>query len=255
MRLLFIALLLALVAGCATVTKVETGEQAVGGRLFVNLEGPWNRIDAPGIGPAQVWTMEGLPVDQLLVYSGIKNGELVHASGGSGKTFAFRATMQPHEVVAMFEGMMTRDGSQFKLARLDPVSFVGGKGFRFEYAVVRRSDGAQLSGVAYGIVNEGELYAMLYHAPRLTFFPRHRQRVENMARSAHIKQVDTADYRPDPAAQAQCAKNPSLAFCNVDRSKRQTDPAAEAQCARNPSLAFCQVDRSGKQADPARETR
>jgi hypothetical protein len=223
---------LALAAGCATVSKVETGEQVLGGRLVVKLEGPWNRVEAPGMGPAQVWTMEGLPVDQLLVYSGIKNGEPVHASGGQGKTFAFRATMQPHEVVAMFEGMITRDGSQFNLARLEPTSFGGGKGFRFEYSVIRRSDSAQLAGVAYGVVNEGELYAMLYHAPRLTFFPRHRGRVENMARSAHIGQVDIANYQRDPAAEVQCARNPSLAFCQARRSG-QTASSGKKECVQN----------------------
>jgi len=85
---------------------------------------------------------------------------------------------------------------------------------------------------------------VLYHAPRLTFFARHRGRVEQMARSAHIKQVDTATYQPDPAREAQCARNPSLPLCQVDRAKRQADPASEAQCARTPSLAFCQVDRA-----------
>jgi len=192
MKVLLIAALLAVVAGCATVSKVDTGEQAVGERLVVSLEGPWNRVEAPGLGPAQVWTMEGLPVDQLLVYSGIHNEELVHAKGGAPggaprKDFAFRSTMQPHEVVAMFEGMLTRDGSQFKLVKLEPASFGGGKGFRFEYSVIRRGDNAVLSGVGFGAVSNGELFALLYHAPRLTFFPRHRGRVEQIARSAKLK--------------------------------------------------------------------
>jgi hypothetical protein len=95
--------------------------------------------------------MEGLPVDQLLVYAGLKNEEVVHArGGGSAKDFAFRSTMQPDEIVALFEGMLTRDGSQFTLGRLEPAGFGGEKGFRFEY------------------------FALLYQAPRLAFFPRHR---------------------------------------------------------------------------------
>ena len=190
MRVLLIAVWLAVLAGCASVAKVETGEQMVGERLRVNLEGPWNRVDGPGLGPAQVWTMEGLPVDQLLVYSGIKNEELVHApgggAGGAKKDFAFRSGMQPHEIVSMFEGMLTRDGSQFKLVKLEPASFGGDKGFRFEYSVIRRSDNVQLSGVGFGAVSKGELFALLYHAPRLAFFPRHQGRVEQIARSARV---------------------------------------------------------------------
>jgi hypothetical protein len=238
------AVLVLLLAGCASATKMH-GEHTLGSRLVVNPEGPWNRIDLAIFGPAEVWTMEGVPVDQLLVYPGIRDEQVVHGAGGPGKSFAFRSTMQPEEVVAMFEGMLTRDGSQFKLSRLEPVSFGGGKGFRFEYSVIRRADGVVLSGLGYGTVSQGELFALLYHAPRLTFFPRHRGAVEQMARSVQIRQVDKANYRPDPAAQAQCARNPSAPFCQVDRTKQQTDPAKDArtgarqECWKNPWTSVC----------------
>ena len=188
MRLMLIAVFVLSVAGCTTVSKMESGPQTIGERMLVTLDGAWNHVDAPGMGPAQVWTMEGLPVDQLLVYSGIKNDEMVHAaSRGGQKNFVFRSTMQPHEIVAMFEGMLTRDGSQFKLVKLEPASFGGEKGFRFEYSIVRRVDNAQLSGVGFGVVSKSELFALLYQAPRLAFFPRHQSRVEQIARSARLK--------------------------------------------------------------------
>jgi hypothetical protein len=237
------AVLVLLLAACASATKMH-GEQALGSRLVVNPEGPWNRIDLAIFGPAEVWTMEGIPVDQLLVYPGIRNEQVVHGTGGPGKTFAFRSTMQPEEVVAMFEGMLTRDGSQFKLSRLEPVSFGGGKGFRFEYSVIRRADGVVLSGLGYGTVSQGELFALLYHAPRLTFFPRHRGAVEQMARSVYIKQVDTATYKPDAGLEAQCARNPSHLVCQVDRTKPKTDPARanrapNPECEKNPWISQC----------------
>ena len=191
MTRLLVAMLVFLAAGCATVSvkKVETGEQGVGDRMQLTLEGPWNHVDGPRMGPAQIWTMEGLPIDQLLVYSGIKNEELVHAAAGGGarKSFAFRSSMQPDEIAAMFEGMLTRDGSSFKLVKLEPVTFGGEKGFRFEYSLTRKFDNVQLSGLCYGAVSKGELFAVLYQAPRLGFFPRHQPRVEQIARSARIK--------------------------------------------------------------------
>ena len=181
-------LAIALAGGCATVNKVDSGEQAIGERMAVHLEGAWNHLNFPGMGPAQTWTMEGLPVDQLLIFSGLKDGEAVHReSSASQKSFNFRSTMQPDEIVALFEGMLTRDGSQFKLAKLEPTAFGGGKGFRFEYSLIRKADNAVLTGVGYGTVNKGELFALLYLAPRLTFFERHKQRVEQIARSARIK--------------------------------------------------------------------
>jgi hypothetical protein len=179
-------------SGCASVAKIESGDRAIGDRLIVKLDGAWNHIDAPGMGPAQTWTMEGLPVDQLLLYSGVTDGQVVHATaaGGDGKRkdFTFRSSMQPDQIAAMFEGMLTRDGSSFRLSKLEPMSFGGLKGFRFEYALTRKVDGVQLSGVGYGAVSRGELFAILYMAPRLGFFARHAPQVERMARSARVKE-------------------------------------------------------------------
>jgi hypothetical protein len=95
--------------------------------------------------------------------------------------------MHADQVVALFEGMLTRDGSTFKLVKLEPAAFGGEKGYRFEYALVRRGDGVQLSGIGYAAVSRSELFALVYQAPRMTFFSRHKDRVEGIARSARLK--------------------------------------------------------------------
>jgi hypothetical protein len=188
MRRLLVIFAIAALSGCATVNKVESGDQNIGDRMSLHLEGAWNHVAAPGMGPAQTWTMEGLPVDQLLIYSGLKDGEALHgAASSSQKSFNFRSSMQPDEIVALFEGMLTRDGSQFKLVKLEPAAFGGVKGFRFEYALTRKADNVVLSGIAYSAVSKGELFALMYQAPRLTFFSRHKDRVEQIARSARVK--------------------------------------------------------------------
>lgn len=183
-------LLLQCLAGCApVVTKVETGDRAIGDRMTVRLEGPWNHISARGMGPAETWTMEGLPVDQLLLYSGIRDGQAVHEEmGGEQKNFSFRSSMRPDEIVVMFEGMLTRGGSSFKLIKLEPAGFGGIKGFRFEYALTRKLDGVQLNGFGYGAVSKGELFAILYMAPRLGFYPRHAPQAEQISRSARVQE-------------------------------------------------------------------
>ncbi len=189
MRNLVTVLLVAALAGCVAAVKVESGQKALGERMVVTLDGAWNQINAPGLGPAQVWTMEGMPVDQLLIYTGLKTDEAIHAerSDGNTKSFKFRSGMQPDEIVALFEGMLTRDGSSFKLVKLAPATFGGGKGFRFEYGLTRKVDNVQLSGIGYGMESRGELFAIVYMAPRLTFFSRHETRVERIARSALVK--------------------------------------------------------------------
>ena len=188
MKRLLCALLLCTVAGCASIAKVEKGDRAIGARMVLAIDGPWNHVNAPGLGPAQTWTMEGLPVDRLLLYSGIKDGESIHAtSGANAKRFSFRADMQPDEIVGLFDGMLTRDGSRFKLTRLEPFDFAGQKGFRFDYALTRKVDNVLLLGLGYGVVSKGELFAIVYMAPQLAFFDRHKDRVAHMAGAVRLK--------------------------------------------------------------------
>jgi hypothetical protein len=70
--------------------------------------------------------------------------------------------------------------------KLEPSSFGGGKGFRFEYALTRRVDNVQLSGIGHAVVIRGELFALVYMAPRLAFFGRHAPTVELIAQSARV---------------------------------------------------------------------
>ncbi len=188
-KLLLLVLSLCLVA-CGTVRKVESGTHGVGERLSVKLDGNWNHVDFPGIKPAQVWTMEGVFVDEFLIYSGVRDGETMHPeapAGGKQQNFVFRSAMQTEEIVSLFEGVLSRDNSTFKLRKLEPYPFAGRKGFRFEYERIRKVDNVQMRGVGFGAVDKGELFALLYQAPRLTFFPRHEKQVEQIARSVSIK--------------------------------------------------------------------
>ncbi len=191
MKKLFLLGLVVLLASCASVRKVEPGNRPVGERLVINLQGPWNHLDFPAVKPAEVWTMEGVTVDELLIYSGIRDGQVIHPEGPSRgtevKKFAFRSGMQAEEVVSMFEGTFTRDGSSFKLVKLEPYTFGGRKGYRFDYELIRKEDNVHQLGMGFGAVDNGELFALVYHAPRLTFFPRHKERVEAMAKAVVIR--------------------------------------------------------------------
>lgn len=181
---------LLLIGGCATVKKVESGMRPVGQRFAINIVGDWNHLDFPGLQPAQVWTMEGVTVDELLIYSGIKDGQVMHPENdgiGKNKKIVFRSAMPIEGVVSMFEGVLTRDGSTFKLLKLEPYSFGGRAGFRCEYERIRKVDAVVQRGIGFGAVDKGELFALIYQAPRLTFFSRHLSRVEAIASSASIK--------------------------------------------------------------------
>ena len=135
--------------------------------------------------------MEGLPIDDLQVYSGIKDGQAIHpiVSSSSEKPFVFHSTMLPDEIVSLFEGMLTRDGSTFQLTKSEPATFGGIKGYHFEFKLVRKVDSVELSGLAYGAVSNGDLFSIVYMAPRMAFFARYQERVESIVRVAKIRGI------------------------------------------------------------------
>jgi hypothetical protein len=185
------ALLLALVlAGCAAVSKVETGETLVKNRLAVQVAAPWNKFERGQADNTPTWTVEGITVDALQFYVGLKDGDLIAPTPSNRKgvePLTFKTAMQPADVVALYQGLFTRDGSSFTLDKLEPAEFVGTRGFRFEYSLVRKLDDVRLRGVAYGAVRNGELFLINYSAPRLAFFPKYVGQVETLAKSAKVK--------------------------------------------------------------------
>jgi hypothetical protein len=176
-------------AGCAMVTKVDTGETVVRNRLAVKVDSPWNQFERGLADNTPTWTVEGVTIDALQFYVGIKDGELIAPTqqGKGSQPLTFKASMQPAEVVALYQGLFTRDGSSFTLEKLEPAEFVGTKGFRFEYELMRKVDDVRLRGVAWGAVRNGELFLINYWAPRLGFYPKYAAQVETLARSAKLR--------------------------------------------------------------------
>lgn len=178
------------IAGCAAVTKVNSGETLVRNRLSVVVDTPWNQFERGMAGDnVPTWTVEGITVDALQFYVGIKDGEEIATTPSGAKTqpLRFHSTMQPADVVALYQSLSTRDGSSFTLDKLEPADFAGSRGFRFEYTLVRKSDDVRLRGIAYGAVRNGELFLIKYSAPRLAFFPKYVGRVEALVKTAKVK--------------------------------------------------------------------
>lgn len=180
----------ALLAGCANVVRVAPGEALVGDRVKVPVDAAWNQFGPPLVAgkAAALWTQEGLAIDQLNFYVGLKDGdELAPAQSDKQRALVFKAAMQPHEVLALIESLYTRDGSTFTLDRLEPAEVLGQRGWRARYSVVRKFDEVRLSGSAWGTVRNNELFAMTFVAPAVGFYPRLAPKVEQVVAAARFK--------------------------------------------------------------------
>jgi hypothetical protein len=189
-RLLSLLLVAALLGGCAAVTKVGPGDAVVANRLAVPTDAAWNQFGGQfsGSNAAAVWTTEGLAIDQLAFYVGIKDGDaLAQNNGKEQRPLNFKATMQGHEIAALFESLYTRDGSSYKVDKLEGATFLGQRGWRVQFTAVRKIDDVKLSGLVWATVRDGQLHAMSFSAPTRAFYPRLAPKVEQIAAKASLK--------------------------------------------------------------------
>lgn len=178
-----------LMASCTLVSQLDPGQQAIGNRLTLSIDGGWNRFGYYYFDPAQVWTREGLPIDQLLVYPGITNGRAMHpvTDPEARNVVTFDANMSNEDLVALFERLLNRHGAVISVREVEPATIDSRRGVRFEFERMANQDSPVYRGVGFAVIDKGELFALIYIAPRLGFFPRHKDRVEAIARSAKIR--------------------------------------------------------------------
>jgi len=180
-------------AGCtkpATWVGLSPGEVVVRDRLAVRNDGAWSRLEGTQEAKHEVWTSDGLPLDQLHFHTGIAEGEslvVVKDRPADKPVPRFRKDMQAQDVVELYESFASRDGSVFKLEKLAPARFADEDGFRFEFSRVRKRDEVRTRGVAYGAIHRGELFLLVFEAPRIHYFAKHLPRAEAIAQSAHLR--------------------------------------------------------------------
>ena len=159
--------------------------------MSLTLTGAWNQLKAPSLKPAIVWSMEGVTVDQLLIYSDIKEGDTLVPNGlfdsEKNKKFIFHSTMDFSQIASLFEAKFTADGSIFNLDKIEPKVISKQKGVKLEFSVIRKTDNVKMQGLAYCVVFNNQLYALIYQAPKLTFFKRYQEDVEKMASTIIVR--------------------------------------------------------------------
>jgi hypothetical protein len=184
-----------LLAACAAISKVE-GDQVVNGKLVVSVPAAWNKVTDPWEAePYDVWTQEGIPLDHLRLWGGVKSGRslvakpmvLFRAPGEKAARYpTFTAGSPPDKLVSLFEALYANEGV-VTITRVEPTVFAGEKGVRFEFTLARRADDVTLKGVGWVAVHKNELFAATFAAPRLAFFPRLLPMAEAVVKTARIK--------------------------------------------------------------------
>jgi hypothetical protein len=207
MKRLLLLLPALLLAACANISRLD-GEQVVNERLAVHLTDAWNKVSDPwDVDPYDTWTQEGIPLDHLRLWGGVRPGQALvakrlivfRAPGEKDARYpTFTAGLTPDRLVALFETLYAYEGA-VQVTRVEPTVFAGQKGIRFEFTLARRADDVTLQGVGWAAVHREELFAATFAAPRLTFYPKLLPMAEAVVRSARIRGGGEA-VRPTAAA-------------------------------------------------------
>lgn len=200
-RLVPFALALAL-AACANVSRMD-GEQLVNERLAVQLTDAWNKVSDPWeVDPYDTWTQEGIPLDHLRFWGGVREGRplmtkpAVFSRAPDAKeprVPTFRPGLPPEKLVSLFEELYATAGT-VTITKVEPADFAGQSGVRFEFSLARRRDDVDMLGVGWITVKPDpvwgeELYAATFVAPKLAFYQRLLPKAEAVVKTARIKAV------------------------------------------------------------------
>lgn len=194
MKKILVLIIAFVLAGCANIMKVD-GEQAINAKMVVKLPQPWNKVNAPGgQQPFELWTQDGVFVDQLRFWAGVNGGASLvtpppkNAQGNAPRVPVFTAGMKLDQLASLFEQVYAVDGSAVTIDRIEPAQLGNQPGVRIELSIVRAGGNpVQLKAAVWAAESKGQLYAVGFAAPRLGFFPRYLPQVQEMARGVVIK--------------------------------------------------------------------
>jgi hypothetical protein len=163
-----------LLSACTTVTQVE-GEQRLGNRMNVQLTDAWNKFSQPSSVPYEVWTQEGIMLDQLRIWAAIKADQALIAKPASdgqkdAKIPVFNTGLRPDQWVGLLETVYASDGSVVTVDKVEPSTWAGTKAVRFEFSMTRKSDDLNFRGVGWATEQDQQFFAAVFTAPRLHFY-------------------------------------------------------------------------------------
>ena len=173
-RWLVLVALLALQAGCAGGGRLVKAQQGV--RVFdlafdTNLD--WSRTT---LSRAEVWTIDGLPLNEFVVVSKVKPNEHVFLAARERKRRPdgpwFREGMRPDEIRDVLLDGLRQDGwTHVAASHLRPARFGDVDGLRFDLECTH-ANGLVYRGTYAAAVHEGRLTHWFWLAPAEHYYGR-----------------------------------------------------------------------------------
>lgn len=195
LRIFVAAVLLAAVPAAPAVAgwKLARDAKAVAvakGRLVVTPPQSWNSWSSRPIKKSEVWTLDGVALNELYFVSGLIPGETLYRDVAKKERPLpkMSAGMQLTDIPDFVESSMrvALKTSVFRVTNVEPTRFAGHEGVRFTYEYAVQDSPLVRKGIAAGTVAANQLYLINFTAPGVFYFDRDRPKVEAIMASARL---------------------------------------------------------------------
>ena len=177
--------LLTFLAGCTGgYALVGPGRTQIGDEFSVGPNMAWSHARD---GERHLWTINGLELDAIWFYAGIKDGEALIVDVGADEDVPrFDAGMRPNEVMELILDSLGRTGAiHVEGTGLRPAKFGTMKGYRFELTL-QTHEGLIKRGMAIGTIREQKLQLIVYLAADMYYYDKYLDEAERIFASVEM---------------------------------------------------------------------
>lgn len=181
MRRMAFALLLA----CLAISPVQAGwslmaqgktVSVVSGKMEVTPGEDWNRWSARPSDHGEIWTLDGLALNELSFFADVRDGETLYREQDRRNLPLprYRSAMSPVDIVELFEGSnrILLQSPLFEIEKVEPAKLAGHDGVRFRYRFVAGGEELARRGEGVAAIVDGRLYLVNFAAPAIHYFDR-----------------------------------------------------------------------------------
>ncbi len=158
--------------------------------LVVTPKTNWNRWTSRPSLVGEIWTLDGVRLNELSFFAGIDDGDTLYYDDGSyNKSMpTYDKDMLQSELVSFFEASnrLILESSQFEIKKVEPAKLAGFAGVRFSYRYAAQGEGIMRSGEAVAAKIDKKLYLVNFAAPEIHYFGREIDSVRQLIASAKI---------------------------------------------------------------------
>ena len=171
---------------------IAHGEQVsvAKGTLMVTAGEDWNRWTVRPVKKSEVWTLDGVGLNELYFVSALLPGETLYrdAKKKDQPLPAMRSGMDLADIPDFVESSMrvALDTSEFEMTGTEAVKFAERPGVRFMFNYAVAGSPLVRKGLGVGTVAGGQLYLVTFVAPETYYFERDLPKAEAIIASARF---------------------------------------------------------------------